>query len=94
MLLAVLLTGKVRPEACLSRDHPLGSGLTENGQCAFRLLAQSSQSTAKVRDHDVHFLVRKPAIIPQNQLEGESCSSLVIIILFCYFWVFLRLINA
>lgn len=66
-----VLTWEVAPEARLGCDHPLRSGLTKDCNAAFGLLPQSCQSTAKMIDDTVHFIVREPSIVAQDQLTGD-----------------------
>lgn len=70
----MILTWEVPSEAGLGSDHPLCSGLTEDGHGAFRLQPQGCQSTAKLTDQGVHILIGQPPILPQDQLEGRRVS--------------------
>ena len=77
-----ILTWEIAPEACLGSDHPLCSGFTEDGNGAFGLLSESCQSTAKLTDYSIQFVVGQPSIRPQDQLERETVY--IIYVLYYY----------
>lgn len=67
-----LLTWEIAPEARLGSDHPFCSGLTEDCNGAFGLLPESCQSTTKLNDYRVQFIVGQPSILPKDQLAGQK----------------------
>lgn len=69
-----VLTWEVASEAGLSRDHPLHSGLTENGDGAFGLLAECRKSAPETTDLNIQLIIRQPFIITKNNLTGQNIS--------------------
>lgn len=71
------LTWEVASEAGLCSDHPLGSGLTEDGHGAFGLLTQRCQPAAQTTDERVNLLIGQPTVLPQNQLGERRVTGCI-----------------
>lgn len=73
------LTWEVVPKAGLGADHPLRTGLTEDGDSVLGLLAQNFQSPAKMAHGHIHVLVGEPAVLSKNQLQKRTIQISLIV---------------
>ena len=69
------LTGEVMFEACLSCNHPLSPCFTEDCDGSLWLLTYRRKAAAKKARGLIHFLIRHPVVLAQDQLQAKHYTK-------------------